>query len=86
MTMRRDDSSPNAYRAAVKGEPRALLDAIREVILKVAPDVEEGIAHGMLDYPGLANLAAQKRHVSLYVPPAALTRLLKAVRSYRRSR
>lgn len=112
--MRRDSSSPAAYRADIDGPKRALLEAIRAVILEVAPDVEEGIEYGMLDYPGLANLAAQKEYVALYVAPAvladrkpdfpgvssgksclrfrtpdqvdraALLRLLKEVRAYRR--
>ena len=70
--MRRDSSSPQAYRAAVEGDQRKLLDAIRSTILEVVPDVEEGIEYGMLDYPGVANLAAQKHYVSLYVAPAVL--------------
>jgi len=72
--MRRDDSSPEAYREAVAGEQRQLLESIRATILDVAPGVEEAIGHGMLDYPGLANLAAQKHHVSLYVLPAVLAK------------
>jgi hypothetical protein len=36
--------------------------------------VEETIGHGMLDYPGLANLAAQKGYVALYVAPEVLER------------
>jgi len=70
--MRRDASSPAAYRRAVTGGQRKLLETIRGVIREVAPDVEEGIAHGMLDYPGLANLGAQKHYVALYVSPAVL--------------
>jgi hypothetical protein len=57
-SMRRDDSSPEAYSNDVEGDLRMLLEAIRDLILEVVPDVEEGIGHGMLDYPGLANLAA----------------------------
>ncbi len=71
--MRRDASSPEAYRAAVEGPQRELLEAIRELCLEV-PGVEEGIGHGMLDYPGLANLAAQKHTVALYVAPAVLAK------------
>jgi hypothetical protein len=70
--MRRDSSSPKAYRNDVEGPQRELLEAIRSVVLEVAPDIEEGIAHGMLDYPGLANLAAQKNYVALYVAPTVL--------------
>jgi len=70
--MRRDSSSPQAYRDDVQGAQRELLDTIREVVLEVVPDVKEGIGHGMLDYPGLANLAAQKSYVALYVAPAVL--------------
>ena len=42
------------------------------MIFEIAPDAQEGIAHGMLDYTGLANLAAQKNYVALYVAPAVL--------------
>lgn len=49
-----------------------MLEAIRAVILEVAPDVEEGIGHRMLEYPGLANLGAQKHYVALYVAPSVL--------------
>lgn len=70
--MRRDASSPAAYRADVASPQRELLEAIREAIFEAAPDIEEGIEHGMLDYPGLANLAAQKHYVALYVAPAVL--------------
>ena len=48
--MQRDSRSPKTYRADVSGEQRKLLDGIREVIFEVAPDVEEGIEHGMLDF------------------------------------
>ncbi len=70
--MRRDASSPAAYRRDVTGEQRKLLEAIRAVIRAVAPDSTEGIAHGMLDYPGLANLGAQKHYVALYLAPEVL--------------
>ena len=72
--MRRDDRSPEAYRADVEGDQREILEAIRECILQASPDVEEGIGHGMLDYPGLANLGAQKHYVALYVAPAVLAK------------
>ncbi|MCG8503699.1 MAG: DUF1801 domain-containing protein [Sphingomonadales bacterium] len=45
---------------------------MRDLILRVAPEVEEGIEYGMLDYPGLGNLAAQKDYVALYMSPAVL--------------
>ena len=51
-----------------------LLETIRAAILRAVPDIEEGIEHGMLDYPGLANLATQQDYVSLYVLPSALDR------------
>jgi hypothetical protein len=72
--MRRDDSSPEAYRRDVDGDLQTLLEAIRDLILEVVPDVDEGIRHGMLDYPGLANLAAQKNYVALYVAPTILAK------------
>jgi hypothetical protein len=70
--MRRNASSPGAYRRDVSGDQRVLLEAVRSVIREVAPEVKEGIAHGMLDYPGLANLGAQKHYVALYVAPEVL--------------
>lgn len=72
--MRRNDSSPVAYRNDVAGEQREMLETIRNAILSVAPDTEEIIEHGMLGYPGLANLAAQKHYVALYVMPAVLAK------------
>lgn len=76
--MKRDDRSPAHYRRAVEGPQAALLEALRSLIFEAMPAVEEGIRYGMLDYPGLANLAAQKRYVSLYVKPAVLARHAKA--------
>jgi uncharacterized protein YdhG (YjbR/CyaY superfamily) len=70
--MRRNDSSPVAYRNDVTGEQSEMLETIRNAILSVAPDTEEIIEHGMLGYPGLVNLAAQKHFVALYVLPAVL--------------
>ena len=70
--MKRDASSPSAYLDAVDGIQKQILESIRDVIFEIAPDVEEGVEYGMLDYPGLANLAAQKNHVALYVAPAVL--------------
>ena len=72
--MRRNDSSPDAYRNDVTGEQSDMLETIREVIFEVAPDIEEIIEYGMLGYPGLANLAAQKHYVALYVKPSVLAK------------
>ena len=70
--MKRDSSSPKAYRNDVSGSQREILEAIRTVIFDVAPGIQEQIKYGMLDYPGLANLAAQKQYVALYVVPTVL--------------
>ena len=74
--MQRDASSPEAYAADVQADAPpalvALFDAVRRTIRDEAPDVEEGVRHGMLDYPGLANLACQKDYVALYVAPPVL--------------
>ena len=72
--MRRNDNSPEVYRRDVTGEQSEMLEAIRDVIFEVAPDTEEVIEYGMLGYPGLANLAAQKHYVALYVMPEVLAR------------
>ena len=59
--MRRDVETPEAYRRDVTGEQSEMLEIIRGVIFEVAPQTEEIIEYGMLGYPGLANLAAQKQ-------------------------
>ncbi len=75
--MQRDASSPRHYLDSVPEKQRETLELIRAAIFEVMPEVEEGIEHGMLDYRGLANLAAQKHYVSLYVLPAVLDRYRK---------
>lgn len=71
--MRRDSSSPSAYRTDVSGELSEILESIRSLIFKVASQVKEGIEYGMLHYSldeaDLASLAAQKHYVSLYLDP-----------------
>lgn len=66
--MKRPSDSPDTYVKSVT-EPvlREMLETIRELIRTEFPTVMEGIKHGMLDYPGLANLGAQKHYVALYV-------------------
>jgi len=70
--VKRDASSPQTYRASVTGALRATLEGIRSAVLEVAPDTRETIEHGMLAYPGIAHLAAQKRYVSFYIAPEVL--------------
>ena len=70
--MYREVTGPDDYLAQVEGDLRAMLETIRQVIFEVAPEVEEITEYGMLGYPGLANLAAQKQYVALYVMPAVL--------------
>ena len=76
--MKRDVENPKAYLAAVEveaeGEQREILMAIRRVIRRVMPRFKEELKYRMLDYPGLANLAAQKRYVALYVMPEVLAK------------
>lgn len=70
--MNRNDASPEVYRADVTGWRHAVIDGIRGFIWETDPVVEEGIKHGMLDYPGAAPLAVYKHYVRLYVVPAEL--------------
>lgn len=70
--MKRDESSPAAYRADVDGELSEMLELIRRLVFDVAGDPTETIQYGMLHYPGLCHLAAQKHYVALYVDPAVL--------------
>ena len=70
--MKRDVETASAYLDSLDEGQRALVERIRSAIREVMPDFEEGLRYGMLDYPGLANLGAQKRYVALYVKPEVL--------------
>lgn len=70
--MKRDDRSPEHYVESVPEPLKGMLVCIRQIIHERFPDIQEGIQYGMLDYPDLANLAAQKDYVSLYVAPVVL--------------
>lgn len=70
--MKRDDRSPEAYLADTPAEQREMLERIRAIVRQVAPGGPEGMRYGMLDFPGVCSLAAQKHHVSLYLPPPLL--------------
>jgi uncharacterized protein YdhG (YjbR/CyaY superfamily) len=70
--VQRDAASPREYLEQVPQGQREMLDLIREQIFAVAPEAEEINEYGMLGYKGLANLAAQKNYVALYVKPAVL--------------
>jgi uncharacterized protein YdhG (YjbR/CyaY superfamily) len=70
--MQRDCSSPAAYRQSVAGKQRKLLEAVRQVIFEVHPEVEESIGYGMLKYEQVAHVAAQKHYVSIYMDPKLL--------------
>lgn len=72
--MRIEAATPEAYRNAVPAHQRALVERVRSAILDAAPGVEEGMAYGMLDYPGIGSLGVQKDHVALYVAPEVLAR------------
>ena len=72
--MKRDAATPADYLAQIPEGQRALIGILRSAILSDHPDIVEGVRYGMLDYPGLANLAAQKAYVALYVKPAVLAR------------
>ena len=59
--MKRPHDTPQIHRESVADpDQRALVDRLRALILAAAPDVQEGVRYGMLDYPGIANLAARR--------------------------
>lgn len=70
--MKRNDASPQAYIDSTEEPQRALLLRVRALVLEVCPNANEYIEYGMLAYSDVANLAAQKNYVSLYVAPKAL--------------
>jgi Domain of unknown function (DU1801) len=81
--VRSDAATVEQYLAEIPADRRALVEAIRGVILANLPrGFEEGMQYGMITYYipldlypdtyngqplGLASLANQKRHVSLYL-------------------
>ena len=70
--MKRDVDTPKAYLDQLEGDQLVLVKALRKAIRRAMPRFDEGLRYGMLDYPGLANVAAQKRYVALYVAPEIL--------------
>jgi uncharacterized protein YdhG (YjbR/CyaY superfamily) len=72
--MNRRADTPKQYLDSLEEDQLRIVKKIRKVIKKVAPKVVETIGYGMLDYPGYANLGAQKRYVSLYVVPKVLAK------------
>jgi len=72
--MRRDVETPKDYLNELSDTQAEIVKRIRRVIRRVAPKSKEGLRYGMLDYPGLANLGAQKRYVALYVAPEILAK------------
>ena len=72
--MKREAENPKAYLAGLEGEQLAIVKHLRKAIRKTMPRFVEELRYGMLDYPGLANVGAQKRYVALYVAPDVLKR------------
>ncbi|MEM8799883.1 MAG: DUF1801 domain-containing protein [Pseudomonadota bacterium] len=72
--MHRDVASVADYLADLPDWQREKIEIIRKTIFAIKKDQPEGLDYGMLDYPGLANLAGQRAHVSFYVKPEVLAR------------
>ena len=68
----RNANTPEEYLAQLDPKELALLEKVRAVIFDTFPDVEEFNEYGMLGYRRLANLAAQRQYVSLYVASSVL--------------
>lgn len=64
------DPDVDAYLAALPEAQRSLLQHVREVIARVAPDAEEAISYGMPAFRRggrfFLSYAAWKRHCSIY--------------------
>lgn len=72
--MKRDVETAKEYLSAIGGDQRPIIEALRKAVLAADPEVRETLRYGMLDYPGVANLGAQKHYVALYVAPSALAK------------
>jgi len=72
--MKRDIATAEEYLADIGPDQLPIVEKIRRALLAADPKMTEGIQYGMLDYPGLANLGAQKHYVALYVAPVILAK------------
>lgn len=74
------------YFKSLTPEQRSLLEHVREVILKIAPDAVEGIGYGMpifkLDGKYLIGYCAFKNHSSVFPGPAAIESVADKITEY----
>ena len=72
--MERKFNTVDEYIASYPPEVRVILEKIRGIVRKAAPDAEERIAYGMPTYKmkrNLVHFAAFKGHIGLYPTPSA---------------
>jgi uncharacterized protein YdhG (YjbR/CyaY superfamily) len=75
--MRNRTEEVEAYFEALVAERRVALEAVRALILDVAPDAEETMRYRMPTYEvegALCSLASQKRYMSLYMDTRVVER------------
>ena len=70
-------------------ETRLLLESMREIIRKAAPDAEEAISYAMPTFKlngNLVHFAAAKNHIGFYPAPSGINAFQKELAKYKSSK
>jgi uncharacterized protein YdhG (YjbR/CyaY superfamily) len=80
------DNAVDAYIASFPPEVQAKLEAMRAVVIELAPEATQGIAYGMPAFKlrgrPLVYFAAFKAHIGLYPMPDAITAFAADLEKY----
>ncbi|MGZ5246982.1 MAG: iron chaperone [Flavitalea sp.] len=82
-------TSIDEYHSAFEKPVKSLLDKMRKIIRKTAPDAEEIISYNIPTYKGNKNLvhyAAFKEHIGFYPGPSAISVFTKELENYKTSK
>jgi len=88
--MKADFKSVTDYINTFPGAIQPLLEAIRAIIIKNAPDAVEGISYGMPAYKlngkPLVYFAGYQRHIGFYATPTGHTEFAKELSKYKQGK
>jgi len=85
----RKNPEVDAYISGFPDEVRTILEKLREMILKEAPEATERIAYGMPTYTMKKNLihfAGYKKHIGIYPTPEGIEAFKEDLASYKNSK
>ena len=88
--MKADFKTVEDYIATFPKEIQAILEKLREIILKKAPDAVESISYGMPAYKThkkpLVYFAAFKNHIGFYATPTGHTEFAEQLSKYKQGK